>query len=208
MDEYLVDVVREEAAAEIEDRALHNLQDLVDKAVKDPRPPTLGPVKSALRKTKKTMRTRSYYLCDQCNIPIVNYDDGYIFHGNVYAANPSERGGLIGNNFPDVTPGTSIDVESVEEKVFCHKCVVKILGLDKHYAPKQLDKSVESKRTDARPPVGGHGDPMMRAAGDQQHAEDLISTALRQMPNVGRRGEAGRRHWTDPHWTAPGSGRY
>lgn len=144
MDEELIESMREEAIQDADTDFLRDLQKLVDDEVQNPRLPSLKPVKSLLRKTNKSMRTCSYYLCDKCNQPIINCDDGYIFHGNVYVANPLERGGLIGNNFPNVTPDTSIHVEDVEENVFCHKCVMEVLGLNRHYEPRRtlVEKAV------------------------------------------------------------------
>jgi hypothetical protein len=90
---------------------------------------------------KPKPRQCSYYLCDHCNQPIINPDDGLVFQGNVYVADPKERGGLIGNNFPVVKPFESIKIEDVSENVFCHQCVLTILQLDRHYEAKQLNRS-------------------------------------------------------------------
>ena len=133
MDDQLVEFMQEQAAHEAEDHALGRLQQMADRALRDRKPESLEPVKATLRRNKKKMRTCSYYLCDRCEEPIVDPEDGYVFHGNVYVASTDVRGGLIGNNFPDVPPGTPIKVEDVEESVFCCKCLMDVMGLKKHF---------------------------------------------------------------------------
>lgn len=184
MDDQLVESLRAEAAAEVEDLSLHRLQTTVDRVINDSRLHSLESVKTPLRKTKKGMRTCSYYLCDKCNQPIIDCDDGYVFHGNVYVANPSERGGLIGNNFPKVVPGTLIDVEDVEENVFCHKCVMVVLGLDKHYEPKVRKRSPNSA-------------PLEDLEAALQQMPTSVATGLDSPRRRRRRGESGQ-HWQNP----------
>lgn len=40
-------------------------------------------------------------VCDSCGQIIQNAEDGVIVQGNIYVADPEERGGLVGNNFKD-----------------------------------------------------------------------------------------------------------
>lgn len=68
------------------------------------------------------MRVGQYYFCDSCKEPIYDPHDGFIVHGNIYVADPSCRGGLIGNNFPDAKPGDKIEVADVKEVVYCRRC--------------------------------------------------------------------------------------
>ena len=89
-------------------------------------PSPVSEVKDILR---DGMRVVNHYLCDHCNQPILNPQDGFIFHGNVYQAFPGKRKGLIGNNFPNVSTGTKIDINDVKEKVYCKACLVVILEL-------------------------------------------------------------------------------
>lgn len=79
------------------------------------------------------------YVCQGCEQPILpskgKYPNGFIIHGNIYAAEPN-RGGMIGDNFPQ--PSKKIDAEEedpkfyaddVGENVFCRTCLAKTLGL-------------------------------------------------------------------------------
>ena len=155
MDDRLIEYAREEAAADVEVEAARRLEAIVDKAITDTSHASLEHTKHSLRKAKKRMRTRSYYLCDICNEPIHHHEEGFVFHGNVYVADPSERGGLIGNNFPVVQPGTSIEVGDVEETVLCHKCTFDVLGLKKHYtANKKPPNTTQNTRANGS---GGDG---------------------------------------------------
>ena len=90
--------------------------------------PSLEGIKKTLRsENKKEMEIGQFYYCDSCKNPIYNHADGFIIHGNVYVADPSMRGGLIGNNFPDVKPGTKIEITDVKENVLCKMCLLKAL---------------------------------------------------------------------------------
>ena len=75
--------------------------------------------------TKRKMKS-TIYLCDQCSIPIVNPEDGFVIQGNIYVANPQCRGGLIGNNFPKAINGR-IQIDQINEVVYCKKCFFEIL---------------------------------------------------------------------------------
>lgn len=113
------------------------------KAVSNTGTPSLEPIKKELRVSAKQagkMRVGSFYFCDYCNMAIYNPEDGFVIHGNVYEADPTCRGGLIGNNFPEVEPGTKIEVTDVKETVLCSKCLFEILTRDKKLA------KVESQR--------------------------------------------------------------
>lgn len=102
-----------------------------DNFTRSNRPSPVSDVRAALKEAKKPkMRTVQHYLCDGCDGPIMNPRQGYIIHGNIYVADASCRGGLIGNNFPDVKPGDKIEVGDVKENVFCQRCLRKILNLD------------------------------------------------------------------------------
>lgn len=85
---------------------------------------------SIVAKTKgQRMRTQGFYLCDKCDAIILKPENGFIVHGNIYVADLKFRGGLIGNNFPNVTPGDKIEVTDVKETVYCKKCFLLALGV-------------------------------------------------------------------------------
>jgi len=81
-------------------------------------------IKEKIRMARKArMRTVQMLLCDSCDDVILNPEDGYIVHGNIYVADPDTMGGLIGNNFPE--EGGTID--QVTKQVFCKKCFMRAL---------------------------------------------------------------------------------
>jgi hypothetical protein len=97
-----------------------------NKTIKKQGTPSLEGVKQVLRSKKEDsecMKVGHFYYCDHCGKPIYNSEDGIIVHGNIYVADPTMRGGLIGNNFPNVAPGTKIEVTDVREQVFCLNCI-------------------------------------------------------------------------------------
>ena len=74
--------------------------------------------------------TVTLYKCDKCKGLIRKPEDGVIVHGNIYRANPDERGGLIGNNFPKDAFIVSDDnpiVDQIGESVYCQGCFLKIV---------------------------------------------------------------------------------
>ena len=88
---------------------------------------------------KGSMRTVSHFLCDCCDKTILKPEDGFIIQGNVYAADPSCRGGLIGCAFPAAEDGT-IHVDDIKEKVFCSLCLLSALGLNNTLTRGKYDK--------------------------------------------------------------------
>jgi hypothetical protein len=84
------------------------------------------------------------YLCDQCSIPILNPEDGFVIQGNIYVANPEYRGGLIGNNFPKAINGR-IQIDQINEAVYCKKCFFEMLDT-KQDDSKPLSISQEQQR--------------------------------------------------------------
>jgi hypothetical protein len=89
---------------------------------------SLNEIKRTLKKKEK-MRRCQYYLCDHCDQPIYEAQDGYVIHGNIYVADPNCRGGVVGNNFPEVNPGEKIEVTDVRETVYCKRCFIEAIGL-------------------------------------------------------------------------------
>jgi hypothetical protein len=82
---------------------------------------------------KEKLRTVQQYLCDGCDaiIPISAEDEvnGYIIHGNIYVADPSQRAGIIGDNFPEPDEQGKIVASEIREEVFCRECLLDILQI-------------------------------------------------------------------------------
>lgn len=95
---------------------------------------------------KPRMRTIEQYLCDQCDHIIQQADDGFVIKGNVYTADPSGRGGLIGNNFPEIKEGEQIDPDAVMETVLCRNCFLQALGL--HEVASKKKSNLRTKQVD------------------------------------------------------------
>ena len=84
-------------------------------------------IKEKVRRSRKPrMRTVEQYLCDNCNVVIDDPNHGFIVQGNIYVADPSCRGGLIGNNIVE----KDNNISKVEETVFCITCFLAALGLE------------------------------------------------------------------------------
>ena len=73
------------------------------------------------------------YKCDKCDQIITTPERGLVVHGNIYVADPSKRGGLVGNNFMDdkFTPGDPDDFQQklgdyVKESVYCVPCFLNV----------------------------------------------------------------------------------
>lgn len=106
----------------------------------------LQTIKEKIGMAKKArMRIVQMLLCDSCDEVILRPEDGLIVHGNIYVADPSCRGGLIGNNFPEEEDAT---VDRVTQQVFCNECFKKALKI----APKPR------KLTRPRKPVSNRQD--------------------------------------------------
>ena len=155
MDEAILNEARAAALNEALRRP-NSLEVLVEKALSTQTAKSLEPAKNKLRAHRKErMRTCQFYLCDLCDRPIHDPDDGFVVHGNVYVADAQCRGGLIGNNFPEVQPGNKIEVTDVKEEVLCTECFVRACGLDKKYRKK------EEVPDALRGPTGMHSGAMM-----------------------------------------------
>lgn len=72
------------------------------------------------------MQTIHRCMCEGCNKLIVEPSDGVIIQGNVCVADPTVRGGLIGNAFPDNEGGT-FTLNEVKEYSFHIDCLYKLL---------------------------------------------------------------------------------
>ena len=78
-------------------------------------------------------KTVTLYTCDTCKMVIVDPKGGRVVHGNIYVADPTTRGGLVGNNFPlDNPPGTTppkFNSDEVKESVYCIVCFLKAVEI-------------------------------------------------------------------------------
>lgn len=73
------------------------------------------------------MKTVTLCECAKCFKVIEKETDGVIIQGNIYVANPTERGGLIGNNFP--LTSETFAIADIGETAYCKKCMAEILKL-------------------------------------------------------------------------------
>lgn len=96
-----------------------------------------GEIKEKITMARKpSMRTVQHFVCDQCDTEIVNPTDGFVIHGNIYAADPSCLGGLIGNNFP--LGDKSFTGDDVRKQVLCYRCFAHALNLDNKVSEEEL----------------------------------------------------------------------
>ena len=87
-------------------------------------------VKDKIKEARKPkMRTVEQYLCDHCDKVIDKPENGFIIHGNIYVADPSCMGGLIGNNFPPCEEGETVSIEKIKQTVMCKPCFLKAIGV-------------------------------------------------------------------------------
>lgn len=132
----LLERARDEAAREAEVTLPRERQEReVKKKLKTAKHGSLKKVKEHLEMARKPkMRTVQHYLCDQCDntIPSPSESDepkGFVVHGNILVADPNNKGGLIGNNFPEVKEGEKIEPEAVKQTVLCTGCFLAALGI-------------------------------------------------------------------------------
>jgi uncharacterized protein YlaI len=108
----------------------------------------LAGIKQKLRESRKPrLRTVEQYLCDSCDGVIAEPTDGFIVHGNIYVADPSCLGGLIGNNFPE----DGGKAEDVKKTVYCKKCFLNALGIGKDVS-KELTAMLNQGRPTRKAP--------------------------------------------------------
>lgn len=140
--ERIIEAARETARCEALDQTRRRIEDAAEtrtQRILRKRSPVMDEeIKSHIRKAraKERMRTVSHYLCDRCDKPIMDPESGFVVQGNVYVADPSCRGGLIGNAFPDPDENGMIPADGIQETVFCNDCLSAVLRLNKSYSPK------------------------------------------------------------------------
>lgn len=71
------------------------------------------------------MAIKTFYVCDDCERIITPSQSGFVIKGNIYTVN--NRGGIIGNNFPEKV---SFSEDEIKEVTLCYVCLLRYL--DKH----------------------------------------------------------------------------
>jgi len=98
--------------------------------------------------TEDRMKIGQFYFCDDCKQPIYNPSMGYIVQGNIFAADPSQRLGMIGDNFPKEATFT---VDDVRERVYCRRCLMTALNMvDDKSAGNQTNPRFQNRRSSRR----------------------------------------------------------
>lgn len=91
----------------------------------------------------------SFLVCNHCDQPILRPEAGVIVQGNIYtaSADPQQRGGLVGNNFPPALTkapdGFMIDREAINEVAYHFVCLLTALGYYQEKDTPQRGGSVE-----------------------------------------------------------------
>jgi len=131
--EYVRDASEREAREATRNRVISAAESKSNGILKKNSGKIMNEVKGHIKKarTKDRMRTVSHYLCDVCDKPIYDVKDGFVVQGNIYVADPTCRGGLIGNAFPESSIDGTIVVTDVKETVFCKACFFTALGISK-----------------------------------------------------------------------------
>ena len=73
-------------------------------------------------------------VCDNfsCKTVISDINDGFIIEGNIYAADPENLLGIIGNNFPSYSSTSEeqrIRRKDIHKSVYCRPCFLRILKI-------------------------------------------------------------------------------
>lgn len=123
-----VELARMAAAEEaVADRA-HRTDEVVAALLRKGASKLLEKARKPLKEARTPrMRVVQLYLCDQCSLIIPDKESGFVIHGNVYAADPNEMYGIIGNNIPS---GETIEPEAIKKTVLCFTCMCQALGIE------------------------------------------------------------------------------
>jgi len=75
------------------------------------------------------MKTQTLVICDKCDKPI-KPRTGFIVQGNIYIINKdlNERGGLVGNAFPEASEDGTIMAHEIKEVAYHAECLYEILN--------------------------------------------------------------------------------
>ena len=137
------DIIRfAQAQAQQDARNLASLreQEFAHKLLKISKSKALSRIKDKIQMEKKAkMRVVEHYLCDVCDKVIEKSEDGFVIHGNIYVADPSVRGGLIGNNFPE--GDEKFRIEDITQTVMCRKCFCDTLEIHAYEPATKRDKT-------------------------------------------------------------------
>lgn len=150
----VIDSARETAAIEAQYFPQQLQEEKAREILKKKKYRTVKRVKEKVEESRRIkMRTVEQYLCDYCDkvIPITKENvvpEGFVVKGNIYVADPSFLGGLVGNNFPKVEQNEKIELGSVKETVFCRECMLKALGISPRTekAPDWRRESTKTKK--------------------------------------------------------------
>jgi hypothetical protein len=120
MNEIILENARREAYTQAKQKNDETVRQLLDNNI-------VGVTQLGRQKIpKEYMKISKYFHCDGCSQPIYKPEDGCIFQGNVYTANPDNRGGLIGTKIRQNADGM-IHISDLPELVLCKTCVMQTL---------------------------------------------------------------------------------
>lgn len=97
----------------------------------------------------KKMKTRAVLLCDECEVPILKREDGFVLYGAISEAD-TESEPILGEAFP-TTP--SIAVGDLSTKAYCRTCFCKKLGLTSAARRPPVAATTESSFEEPAPAV-------------------------------------------------------
>lgn len=124
----LIRYAQAQAQQDAQELATKREHEFTNRVLKTIKSKGLLEIKEKLDMAKKAkMRVVEHYLCDGCDSTIQDPANGFVIHGNIYSADPSIRGGIIGENFPD--HGQKFTLEEVQRSVLCRKCFCATLDL-------------------------------------------------------------------------------
>lgn len=74
------------------------------------------------------MMTKECCICAGCNKPINDQDDGIIIQGNIYIADPHQRGGIIGNSkWLEKLENGALMVGDIPTEAYCKSCFMRAI---------------------------------------------------------------------------------
>jgi|694.fasta_scaffold80311_4 hypothetical protein len=130
-DEDTLEMIRTNAFLDSQKYVDANDQNFIAAATEKITSKSLSAIKKKLQIMKKQkMRVIEIFVCDKCDKPIFKEDQGFVIHGNIYAANVKFPGGMIGNNFPEGRE--TFNIEEVQKTVFCKDCFMQVLNIHQY----------------------------------------------------------------------------
>lgn len=129
---YVQSHVRDAAARDAAQAPMRRDEEIVKQILGEKLKIPIEQVREELRKARKpTMKTKEHFLCDSCREIITKPAEGFVIQGNVYVADPTMLGGLVGNNIPNADENGNVRANAIKKTVLCTKCLLQTLGLDK-----------------------------------------------------------------------------